>query len=319
MNKNYCINILKTFTKIKKGHISRAELAEYFEVSPKTISNYVKYLKENLNVDIRIKNKYYEIVHDGDLADILNKISLNGFNVWIILMVLFETQYLLPSKVNHIQTELLKLVNVKEKDKLIKFFSFNSDDKAFQKEPYHEDTLKKIYEALMNNQKLKIKYSPSNKDVKSYIITPLNIIFHSSYIYLIAYNANCEIRQFRLDRIKTLYLLDEHFLEENIDFDFNKYKKNTAHMYGGSDLTEIIVKVDNQASYLIDERMSLNHEIVSSDKNSVTYKITAYNADGVLIDLLGILKDKFEIIEPKYLREKVYNICNIICEKNKPN
>lgn len=99
----------------------------------------------------------------------------------------------------------------------------------------------------------------------------------------------------------------------------NEYKKNTAHMYGGSDLTEIIVKVDKQASYLIDERMSLNHELVSSDEDSVTYKITAYNADGVLIDLLGILKDKFEVIEPKELREKIYNIGCIISEKNKPN
>ena len=62
MNKNYCINILKTFAKIKKGHISRAELAEYFEVSPKTISNYVKYLKENLIVQV--------LMHDSKIIGI---------------------------------------------------------------------------------------------------------------------------------------------------------------------------------------------------------------------------------------------------------
>lgn len=63
--------------------------------------------------------------------------------------------------------------------------------------------------------------------------------------------------------------------------------------------------------------LPFNYENLSSNAESETYVITTYNTDGVLIDLLGHLKDQFEILEPIELRRKVCDIAIEIFEKNR--
>lgn len=318
MDINYCKNIMETFIKIRNGNIDRAELANDLGVSIRTISDYISYLKEQLNVDIQYdkKIKAYIIKDIGDFDKIINKVRLKGYHIWIILMILLRTQYIFPSKIKFIENELFNFAAKSEKDKLSRLFNFNINEINKSSENYHEDLLKNIYESFMENNKIEIRYKPSSKDTKTYTLLPLNITFNNGHIYLIAYNENHEARNFRFDRIKNIRILDETYTDKEAEFNLTDYLDKCAHMHGGSEEIKIKVKVTNSYAYLLKEKFTFNSEKLSSDAESETYVITTYNTDGMLIDLLGQLKDQFEILEPIELRSKVCDIARGIIGNN---
>ena len=118
MKQNFCENAINTFISINNSNIKgRSELADKFSVTERTISSYVKYLKENLCIDMRWdkKNNKYVIEDQGIFKEIINNSKLEPMDIWFILIILLRSQYILPTKVNIIKNELLKFVNNKEK------------------------------------------------------------------------------------------------------------------------------------------------------------------------------------------------------------
>lgn len=318
MDINYCKNIMNTFIKIRNGNINRSELADELGVSPRTISDYICYLKEQLNVDIQYdkKLKAYIMNDAGEFDKIINKEQLKGYHIWIILLILLRTQYIFPSKIKFIEKELLNFAAESEKFKLNRLFNFDIDETSQKSENYREDLLKNIYDSFMQNKKIKIRYKPQNRDAQTYTLLPINITFNNGHIYLIAYNEKHETRNFRLDRIKNITILEETYKDEEAEFNLTDYLNKSVHMYGGLEEIKIKVKVSKSHSDILEEKFPFNSEKLSSDNESETYVITAYNTDGVLIDLLGQLKDQFEIIEPVELRRKVCDIAQGILRRN---
>jgi len=318
MDKNYCKNIIETFIKIRNGNTNRVKLADDLEVASKTITNYINDLSNKFKVNIiyNRKTKCYEVKSAGEFEKIINKVQLEGYHIWIILMILLRTQYIFPYKIKFIKKELLKFAKENEKSKLNEIFDFNINELKQRNENYHEDLLRNIYKAFMENRKIRMRYTPNNKKTKTYFVLPLNITFNNGHIYLIAYNEKQDSRNFRLDRIKNITLLDETYSYEECKFNLTDYLNKSVHMYGGSEEIKIKVKVDIAYAELLKEKFPFICEELSSDEKFVTYEITAYNTYGVLIDLLGVLKDKFEILEPEELRKKVYDIGKGIMEKN---
>ena len=148
MKQNFCENAINTFILINNSSTQgRTDLAREFGVSERCISNYVKYLKEELNVEMRWdkKNKKYVIEDQGIFRKIINNNKLEPMDIWLILIILLRSQYILPTKVKIIENELLKFVDTKEKIEMEKLFSFEKAN--YLEENYQEDTLKKIYKS----------------------------------------------------------------------------------------------------------------------------------------------------------------------------
>ena len=216
MKQNFCENAINTFISINNSNIQgRSELADKFNVTERTISSYVKYLKEDLCVYMRWdkKNNKYVIEDQGIFKEIINNSKLEPMDIWFILIILLRSQYILPTKVKIIEKELLKLVGNREKVEMEKLFTFEKTNHL--DEYYHEDILKNLYNAFINKKKVKLLYRRYSEEIRKYIIEPQNITFNNGRVYLIALNENKEDRTYRLDRIKSIEILDEDKEESN--------------------------------------------------------------------------------------------------------
>lgn len=315
MKQNFCENAINTFISINNSNIQgRSELADKFGVSERTISSYVKYLKEELNVEIiwDKKNKKYVIEDQGIFKEIINNSKLESMDIWFILIILLRSQYILPTKVRIIENELLKFVGNKEKEEMQKLFSFEKTNHL--DEYYHEDILKNIYNAFINKKKIKLFYRRSSDDIREYIIEPQNITFDNGRVYLIAFNDKKEDRTYRLDRIKRIEILEENKEESN--FSLSDYLSKSWNMFGGMDKeTRVVVKCNKEAAKIIEEKVGVNRKIVAEENDYVTYEFITYGINGICIELLG-LRDGFEVLEPVELREKIYEIGKKIVENH---
>lgn len=315
MKQNFCENAINTFISISNSNVQgRSELADKFGVSERTISSYVKYLKEALGVEMRWdkKNKKYVVEDEGIFKEIINDSKLEPMDIWFILIILLRSQYILPTKVKIIEKELLKFVGSREKAEMEKLFAFEKTNHL--EEYYHEDILKNIYTAFINKKKVKMLYRRSSEDIRQYIIEPQNITFDNGRVYLIAFNENKEDRTYRLDRIKRIEILDEN--KEESDFSLSDYLSKSWHMFGGREKeTRIVVKFNKNAAKIIEEKVAVNKRIINEENDSVTYEFIAYGIDGICIELFG-LGERFEVLEPLELREKVYNIGKRIVENH---
>lgn len=315
MKQNFCENAINTFISINNSNIQgRTELADKFGVTERTISSYVKYLKEELGVEMRWdkKNKKYVVEDQGIFKEIINNSKLKPVDIWLILIILLRSQYILPTKVKIIKNELLKSVGNKEKEEMEKLFSFEKTNQL--DEYYQEDILEDIYKAFINKKKVKMLYRRSSEDIRKYIIEPQNITFDNGRVYLIAFNENKEDRTYRLDRIKRIEILDENKGES--DFSLPDYLSKSWHMFGGREKeTRIVVKFNKNAAKIIEEKVAVNKRIINEDCDYATYEFIAYGIDGICIELLG-LRDGFEVLEPMELREKICEIGKRIVENH---
>lgn len=314
MKQNFCENAINTFILINNSSTQgRTDLATKFGVSERCISNYVKYLKEELNVEIRWdrKNKKYVIEDQGIFKEIINDSKLKPMDIWFVLIILLRSQYILPTKVKIIENELLKFVGGKEKIEMERLFSFEKTN--YLEENYQEDTLKILYKAFIDKKKIKMLYRKSNEEISKYIIEPQNITFNNGKVYLIALNEEKKFRTYRLDRIKNMEIL-KHSKEES-DFSLSDYFSKSWHMFGADEETKIIVKFNKKAAKIIKEKLGVNKRVIDEGVDYTTYEFIAYGTDGICIDLLG-LGDGFEVVEPLELRKKFFSIGKSITENH---
>lgn len=314
MKQNFCENAINTFILINNSSTQgRTDLAMRFGVSERCISNYVKYLKEELNVEMRWdkKNKRYVIEDQGIFKEIINDSKLKPMDIWFVLIILLRSQYILPTKVKIIENELLKFVGGKEKIEMERLFTFEKTN--YLEENYHEDTLKKIYKSFINKNKMKLIYRKSTEQISKYVIDPQNITFNNGKVYLIALNEKKEYRTYRLDRIKNIEILEE--LKEDSNFSFSDYLSKSWKMFGGNKEIKVVVKFNKKAANVIKEKLGINKRILNEDSNYTTYEFITYGIDGICIELLG-LGEGFEVLEPLELRRKVFDIAKSITENH---
>ena len=314
MKQNFCENAINTFISINNSNNQgRRELADKFGVTERTISSYVKYLKEELGVEMiwDKKSKKYVVEDQGIFKKIINNSKLEAMDIWFILIILLRSQYILPTKVKIIKKELLKSVGSKEKAEMEKLFAVEKTNHL--EEYYHEDILKNIYTAFIDKKKIKLFYRRSSDDIRQYIIEPQNITFDNGRVYLIALNENKENRTYRLDRIKHIEVLRQD--KEEFDFSLSNYLSKSWRMFGGKEV-KIVVKFNKKTAKIINEKLGRNKKIIKEENQYVTYEFIAYGIDGMCIELLG-LGDGFEVLEPVELRNKIYDIGKRIMENHK--
>lgn len=315
MKQNFCENAINTFISINNSNVQgRTELAEKFGVSERTISSYIKYLKEELAVEMRWdkKNKKYVIEEQGIFKEIINNSKLEPMDIWFILIILLRSQYILPTKVKIIEKELFKFVGNKERKEMERLFSFEKNN--HMDEYYNEDILKNIYKAFINKNKMKLFYRRGkNEEVRTYVIEPQNITFNHGKIYLIAFNEQKKIRSYRIDRIKSIVLLNE--LRSEANFSLSDYLSKSWNMFGGDEEIKIIVKFNKKTAKIIKEKLGMKKKVVEDGSDYTIYEFIAYGTDGICIDLLG-LEDGFEVLEPLELRDKIYSIGKSIAENH---
>lgn len=106
-----------------------------------------------------------------------------------------------------------------------------------------------IHDAIHNNKQISFQYYEWNtdkamklrRDGARYVVCPLGLTWDDENYYLVAYEeAKAGIRHYRVDKIKSIEVLDEDRTEDSgyRDFDMASYNNKMFSMYGG-ELTKV--------------------------------------------------------------------------------
>lgn len=170
------------------------------------------------------------------------------------------------------------------------------------------DNMKNITEAVASQKKIEIEYK-RNADVENIIrkLCPLAIMFSEMYFYMAAKIEDKEIEEklrqnscsspaiYRLDRISSVKILDEHFtISEKDRFKTGEFKSKSKFMYGGN-IRHITFDYTGTNKGMILDQIPTAKEMYT-EGNTTRFR-AAIIGDGPEM-WLRLLKDAVKIIPP---------------------
>lgn len=281
----------------QKGKQSAADLAQYLEVSKRTIYRDVDALSQ-MNVPITTfegLNGGYEI----NPSYFMPSVRLSEREVLILMLLLkVSGQLNLPEFRESIHILNAKLENTyqdaaKQFEKSLKHVQF--DIQNIFPQSYLNGSFEAILHAFHQYVRMEIEYfSPLKNKTITREISPLELYYSEGGWYLDAY---CHLRQkkrtFRLDRIKQIKLLDK------------KKDKQLEHLYKNQALNDemslVVFDIQKELFHLIQYDSPLRHAEITSE-NETEYRVQV-NADRlVFFETLAIRNsDQVTILKPDSL------------------
>lgn len=283
-----CILLEKEMTTVK-------ELAEYFEVSSRTIhrdlldlssEGFPVVTKQGIGggVSLLPNFKYNKSALNKEEMDIL----LAGIQGFASIDDGTRIKTLL-AKLRLVQEDKLLLEN----DIIIDFTSWNHNSTIIEK-------IKIIRSAIATHHMIQIEYYSGSSGYSKRIIEPYKLIFKQEYWYLFGYcTKRQEFRMFKINRISTLEICREIY-EERTNFEIPTMQSDFSNDKG----TLITVRMDKMYEFLAID--FFGKENIREINNSLYISFSTEYVQWV-ISTFASLGDKAEIIEPESLRKKIKN------------
>lgn len=312
-NQNKTHRILRIYEKLITGDgIVRKKLADYFDVSKKTIKRDLKEIDRYFQ---EIDNNYHEDYISYDYQNKAyflddNKLDLTQKEILAIVKVILESRAFCRSEVEKIINKLITKVPL----------NFQKDIKEIiANELYHYSELEhksklldliwKTSFAVKENRVVQIKYNSLSKD--NFVerkIEPLGLMFSEYYFYLIAhhYEQKDDFKIiYRLDRIEEIKLFTEHFNVNYTDrFQEGEFRKRVQFMYPGK-LIKIKFKFWGDSIEAVLDRLP-TAEIIDEENGKYIVEAEVFGK-GIKMWLLS-QGDKLEILEPENFRKEIKGI-----------
>lgn len=289
---------------INRGKVTARELADYFEVSVRTIQRDMDNLSMAgvpIYADVG-KNGGYQLLDNYKL----NKNFLNTNEAKVLITFLESLEQTVPySDVKSIFNKFSTVFPEELKDnKLVVKLN------PFTNESNFKDNLDKISKARDNYNKIHIKYIDINFQETDRIICPYTLVMMGSMWYVYAY---CDLREgfriFKLSRIVSCNILDEKFSVKEMP----KILPWNHNLDSRRESTKIILEVDKILQGKLPDYFDYKNCKVEDDKIIVNLN---FPVDEWLYSLLTGLVPYVKILEPTWLREEFVKRLKLCIEKN---
>lgn len=181
--------------------------------------------------------------------------------------------------------------------------------------PNHEEVgivsfIQLLHEAVQDKRVIAFQYGDYNMDInftlrengKDYFVQPYELVWEKERYYLIGnFISINQIRQYRVDRMRNIRVLDEKFVPEpNLNID--KYISGMFHMFGG-DTISLEVEFDQSLLNAIVDRFGVDANInIQKKNNTFVLKTRAVDSKGLLQWLLRWGSDA-RVLHPEKLIE----------------
>jgi predicted DNA-binding transcriptional regulator YafY len=313
-NQNKTYRVLRIYEKLSAGDgLVRKELADYFDVSKKTIKRDIKeinryfqeidnnYHKDYINYDYQ--NKAYFLNYD-------QKLNFTQKEILAIVKVILESRAFCKEETEQIINKLINRVplnlqsNIKEviANELYHYTELDHQSKLL-------DLIWKTSLAVKENRVIEIRYNSLSKDnLVERKIEPQGLMFSEYYFYLIAhhYEQKDDFKiVYRLDRIEEIQILTEHFKVNYIDrFQEGEFRKRVQFMYPGK-LMKLKFKFWGDSIEAVLDRLP-TAEIIDEEDGKYIVEAEVFGK-GIKMWLLS-QGDKLEVLEPKGFRKELINV-----------
>ena len=280
--------VLKIYSRLVNGDILRKkELAQQFHVTERSVQRDMESLRcffaeQGLRQDIVYDNaaKGYRLKSPAHAL-------LNNSEILAVCKILLESRSMRKDEMLPILDKLIACC-VPERSKRA-VTELLANEKYHYVEPHHGQRLLpglwEIGQAVQNHQVMEIEYErlKEPKLVRRRVL-PVGIMFSEYYFYLTAFLEDKTDFDnpddlfptiYRIDRIKSFRVLDEHFKVPYKDrFQEGEFRKRVQFMYGGK-LVKIRFKYTGPSIEAVLDRLP-TAEIISQDENGWTIEAEVF-------------------------------------------
>lgn len=278
---------------LEREKITVRELAEYFEVSSRTIHRDLLDLSSagfpvttqqgiGGGVSLLPNFKYSKSALNKEDMDII----LAGVQGFASIDDSIRIKTLL-AKLRLGQEDKLMLEN----DIIIDFTSWNHKSTTIEK-------IKAIRSAIAMHHLLQIEYYSGSNGYSKRIIEPYKLIFKQEYWYLFGYcTQKQDFRVFKVNRISDLEICDETY-NERTEYELPELQS----AFSNSDGEKVTVRMDKTYEFLAIDFFGQENIKVVDNNLFITFQTRHTQW---VISTFASLGDKAEIIEPETLREEM--------------
>lgn len=172
---------------------------------------------------------------------------------------------------------------------------------------FHDDVTEKINtfkNAISKRKLVSFRYiSPTSDEIRK--VEPYYLVFHWSNWYVWAYSIErSAMRLFKLNRIENISTLDETYINRNPSLP----SLSSQNIFDQGQ--EVSVAFDSSVKWRLYENFG-KENLSHLPDGRILFK-GRYADEDYFLTFLLTFKDKAEVLEPKYLREKICTFCDEI-------
>ena len=246
--------VLQLYAKLSDGYVvNKSEEAQNYGVNERSIQRDIDDIRCFLDADAERTGIINSVIYDrgekGYRLETLYKIRLTNSEVLALCKILLDSRAFTKEEMVGMLDKLITCCVPKNNQSLVQELIRNEE--FHYVEPRHKsefiDRLWEIGQAIRNSQYIEIKYQGvQGSTVKTRKLKPVAIMFSEYYFYMTAFIEDKEVREnfriledafptiYRVDRIQSLKILDEHFKIPYKDrFEEGEFRKRIQFMYGG--------------------------------------------------------------------------------------
>jgi len=246
--------VLTIYTKLMNGQVvKKADMAQQFGVNVKSIQRDLDNIKNFLGNQTAGEGIPNQLIYDyklkGYRLEQSNKVKLTNDEILAVSKILLDSRAFTKPEMMNILDKLLESCVPKKNQKLVN--DLISNERFHYIEPNHHkvymDKMMVLGQAIRECKVITIKYQRlKDKALVERRIQPLAIMFSEYYFYLVGFIEGIDKEKafdnaddpfptiYRIDRIESLKVLDEHFKIPYSDrFEEGEFRKRIQFMYGG--------------------------------------------------------------------------------------
>ena len=246
--------ILGMYTKLVDGYVvNKSEAAIAYGVNEKSIQRDINTIRDFLDLNAGNQGFVNSIVYDrekkGYRLEQVYKVKLSNSEILAICKILLDSRAFTKKEMEGMMRKLVECCVPKSSQKLVTELIRNEEFHYI--EPRHKtvfmDKMWEIGQAIQGCKYIEIDYQKMKGGaVVTRRLKPLAIMFSEYYFYLLAFIDDESVWKeigtleessptiYRIDRIKKLEVLEEHFhIPYSSRFEEGKFRKRVQFMYGG--------------------------------------------------------------------------------------
>lgn len=286
---------------LEKGSMTAPELADYFEVSVRTIYRDIDILSAAGIPVYATRGKGGGISIQDNF--VLKKSILSEQEQTQILMAL---QGIRIVEDEYTRTLLSKLSSVFQKQNVN---WLEIDFSSWTKSGAGKDNFQKLQSAIFKSKIVAFHYYSGKGEVIKRVVEPLKLVFKSTDWYLYGYcSTRNDFRFFKLTRIRNLEITNDEYVRsipEQIFVEEEKFEMETV---------KVTLLFDKSMSFRVYDKF--DDEVTENQDGSLLVETVMPNNELLISHILS-WGDKVEVISPQNIRNKISERAKKIYEKYK--
>lgn len=277
--------VLSLCAKLQEGQVvNKAKVAQEFHVTQRSVQRDMEDLRCFFAQQIPAKEVIYDAKAQGYRLTAISADMLDNSEILAVCKILLESRSMVRTEMLSVLDKLISSCVPEQNKKAVSALIAN--EKFHYIEPHHGqkilDGLWEIGQAIGQQQVMKITYERLKEPkLVTRLVEPVGIMFSEYYFYLTAFLRNVDREEqfenkddlfptiYRLDRIKSFKVLNEHFQVPYKDrFEEGEFRKRVQFMYGGK-LERIKFRYTGPSLEAVLDRLP-TAEILSRDEDGWT-------------------------------------------------